>query len=264
MREARPFLSLPFHRRGDWGPERLCDLPKVKHEWEVAEPGLKLWVPHSKSRLLVLQPTCEAMFQIQAWDKNLLHIIQLPRKQSCEHMSGPFVLHPPWHSGLTRRSPLLWSPWSPPRPPAEALIPWTLGHLSHCVVVIWCHLPWALLRVVNLWIKSQERQRPQMKDWPNIYCHGNGYLPWPLTRCLGRWASRRKQRWLRASLPGVIGGDDSAVKRKGQAGGQPWMVGTSVKVLSFLKSWGFLKCRDRLSAISASRVEPGPALSSVQ
>lgn len=31
-------------------------------------------------------------------------------------------------------------------------------------------------------------------------------------------------------------GDDSAVKRKGQAGGRPWMVGISVKVLSFLKS----------------------------
>lgn len=223
MREARPFLSLPFHRRGNWGPERLCDLPKVKHGWEVAEPGLKLWVPDSTSRLLVPQPTCEAMFQIQAWDKNLLHTVQLPRKQSCEHMSGPFVLHPPWHSGLTRRRPLLWSPWSPPRPSAEGLIPWTLGHLSRWVVVIWCHLPWALLRVVNLWIKSQERQRRQMRDWPNIHCPGNGYLPWPLTRCLGRWASRRKQRWLRASLPGVIGGMTQLLREKDrQEAGLGW------------------------------------------
>lgn len=52
---------------------------------------------------------------MQVWDKNWLHMMQIPSRRSCEYVSRPRVLlirecPPPRHSGSTRRSPLLRSP----------------------------------------------------------------------------------------------------------------------------------------------------------
>lgn len=171
---------------------------------------------------------------------------------------------PPPHSGLTCGSPLPWSSlttncFSQQR----TSYPGTWGHLSHWVMIIWCHLQWASTgsKFLN---KSQGHWGPLGRDWTNIRCHGNGFSAWPWTNCLSRWVSRRKQGWLRVSLLRVKGRLTHLLRQRRQAEDLPWMLGISVKVLSSLPGWGFLKCRDHLSVISPSPAEPLTAQTSVQ
>ena len=80
-------------------------------------------------------------------------------------------------------------------------------------MVIWRRLSWELLKV-HLWIRVRNIRDVKWGGWPKLRCHGNRYLTWPLTTCLGRWANKKKQGWLRASLPGGIGGWPSWLKER--------------------------------------------------
>ena len=153
------------------------------------------------------------------------------------------------------------APWLLPPPSAEGLIPWTLGHLSHWVVVTCYHLPCALLRVVNLWIRVRNFRGIRWRVGPAFVAMQRLLDLWPNV-----WAGEQTGGTEDDSGRPCLGWsrDDSGVKGKGQAGGQPYMMGISVKILPFLKRWGSLKCGDHLSTFSTADVEPSPVLSSIQ
>lgn len=155
-----------------------------------------------------------------------------------------------------------------PRPPLPSpsrgphtLDPWATYHTGSRWSGAICREPSMGSKFLN---KSQGHRGHPVRDWTTICCRGNGFSTWPLTNGLSRWASRRKQGWLRVSLPGLNRRMTHLLRQRRQAGGPPWMLGISVKVLSSLQDWGFLKCRDHLSIISPSPAEPRAALGSVQ